>query len=398
MSVSRRAFVTRLTSGPGPSAEFIAARGYEAWVGEHWPLEYQRQRPAGQAGRDMVRLSSNENPLGPNAAAIEAIKVAFGYAGRYPMNAKPSMNDFKALVARKLNLKPENINLGAGSGEVLDNAMRAFTSTSRGLVAGEPTYEQPGRMARQLKVPLQEIPVDAAGRLDCEKMIAASRGAGLVFVCNPNNPTATVHSAKTITDLVSRISKASPDTVILVDEAYHDYVTDPSYASAVALVPQYPNLLIARTMSKAHGMAGLRLGYAVGQAGVIKKLAAWTMPYNANAMVLGAAYASLEDEAALAREKRRNTEVRKYTMDFFSSAGFKPTDSQANFIFVDIRRPASEFRSACQGHGIAVGRDFPPFEKTHARISIGTMEEMQKATAVFRTVLGLTTASGGGKR
>jgi histidinol-phosphate aminotransferase len=393
MSVSRRSFVGSLTSGGrSPSADFIAARGYEAWVGEHWPLDFQR---SGAAGRDMVRLSSNENPLGPNAAALKAIQNAFGYAGRYPMNAKPSMADFKALVARKLSLKPENINLGAGSGEVLDNAMRAFTSASRGLVAGEPTYEQPGRMARGLKVPLQEIPVDAAGRLDCERMIEASRGAGLVFVCNPNNPTATVHSGKTIADLVARVTKASPDTVILVDEAYHDYVTDPSYASAVTLVPQYPNVLVARTMSKAHGMAGLRLGYAVGQAALIKRLAAWTMPYNANAPVLAAAYASLEDEAALAREKQRNTAARKYTLDFFASAGYKATDSQTNFIFVDIRRPAGEFRSACSQQGIAVGREFPPFEKTHARISIGTMEEMQKATAVFRSVLGTSTTNGG---
>jgi histidinol-phosphate aminotransferase len=148
-------------------------------------------------------------------------------------------------------------------------------------------------------------------------------------------------------------------------------------------------------MSKAHGMAGLRLGYAVGQAALIKRLAAWTMPYNANAPVLAAAYASLEDEAALAREKQRNTAARKYTLDFFASAGYKATDSQTNFIFVDIRRPAGEFRSACSQQGIAVGREFPPFEKTHARISIGTMEEMQKATAVFRSVLGTSTTNGG---
>jgi histidinol-phosphate aminotransferase len=110
---------------------------------------------------------------------------------------------------------------------------------------------------------------------------------------------------------------------------------------------------------------------------------------------VAAAYASLEDEAALARETQRNTAARKYTIDFFASAGFKATDSQTNFIFVDIRRPAGEFRSACSQQGIAVGREFPPFEKTHARISIGTMEEMQKATAVFRSVLGTTSTNGG---
>jgi histidinol-phosphate aminotransferase len=239
-----------------------------------------------------------------------------------------------------------------------------------------------------MKHPVTEVPVDAAGKLDLDKMIAASTGAGLVFVCNPNNPTATVHGRDAIADLVQRISTGSPETVVLVDEAYHDYVTDPSYASAIPLIPQYPNLVVSRTFSKAHGMAGLRLGYAVGQTAVIEKLAGWMMvPFNANALALGAAHASLEDEAGLLRETQRNTATRQFTLDFFRSAGFEPTDSQTNFIFVKLGRPAREFRDGCAEQGISVGRDFPPMEKEWARISIGTQEEMDKAVAVFKSVL-----------
>jgi histidinol-phosphate aminotransferase len=248
-----------------------------------------------------------------------------------------------------------------------------------------------------MKSPVAEIRVDDAGRLDLEKMIAASAGAGLVFVCNPNNPTGTLHPAAAITDLVTRIRKASPDTVILIDEAYHEYVTDPSYATAVPLAAQHPNVLVSRTFSKAHGMAGMRLGYVVGQAEVVGRLARWNMPYNANALAVGAALVSFEDEAQLDKERRRNTEVLKFTSDFFRAAGMRLSDSQANFIWVDIGRPAQEFREACEKQGVLVGRAFPPFEKTHCRISIGTMDEMRRALTVFRSVLGLSTTTTAGR-
>jgi histidinol-phosphate aminotransferase len=144
-------------------------------------------------------------------------------------------------------------------------------------------------------------------------------------------------------------------------------------------------------------MAGLRLGYAIGQPDTIAKLARWTMPYNGNALAVAAGVASIEDEAQIERERRRNTEALKFTTDFFRNAGFKTSDSQANFVWVNLRRPAQEFQDACEKHGVLVGRQFPPFEKTHSRISIGTMEEMQRAVSVFRNVLGLTTTTAGGR-
>jgi histidinol-phosphate aminotransferase len=406
MSVSRRAFVRNLTVGaPVPSAASIAARGREAWVGEHWPdgssaeasAKGDLQAAGTNARAAVIRLSSNENPLGPSAAAIEAIERSFIYSGRYPMNAKPAMVDFRTLIATRNGLKTENVLLGAGSGEILDTAVRAFTGPSKGLVSALPTFESPGRVAKSLKVPLNEVPVDDAGRLDLEKMAAAATGAGLVFVCNPNNPTGSVHGADAITAMVTRISQASPDTVILLDEAYHEYVTDSSYATAIPLVSKFPNVIVSRTLSKCHGMAGLRLGYAIGQPTVLGKLGRWTMPYNANALVVAAGVVSVQDEAQVAREQRRNTEVLKYTTDFFRAAGFKTSDSQANFIWVNLGRPAREFGDACEKQGVQVGRPFPPFEKTHSRISLGTMEEMQKAVGVFRSVLGLTTPTAGGR-
>jgi histidinol-phosphate aminotransferase len=196
-----------------------------------------------------------------------------------------------------------------------------------------------------------------------------------------------VHGAKTVTDMVERIHKASPSTVILIDEAYHDYVTDPSYQTAVPLAMSIPNVVVARTFSKAYGMAGMRIGYAIGMTDTVNKLATLKMPYNVSVFGIGAAIASLNDPQHIADERARNTEVRAFTVNALKQMGVKPADSQGNFLFADIGMPAKDFRDACAKQGVMVGRDFPPFEKTHCRISIGTMDEMKKATDVFRDVL-----------
>jgi histidinol-phosphate aminotransferase len=226
-------------------------------------------------------------------------------------------------------------------------------------------------------------------------MLASVRGAGLVFFCNPNNPTATVHGAKAVEDFVAAVRKESPDTVILIDEAYHDYVTDPSYKTAIPLALSTPNVFVARTFSKAYGMAGLRIGYGIGHPATIKELYRYKMPYNVSVPGIAAAIASLNNQAHIDQEHARNTLVRSFTIRAFEQMGYKGTDSQANFIFVDLKRPTKEFRDAVAKEGVLVGRDFPPYEKTHCRISIGTQEEMQRAVEVFRQALGArqTTAS-----
>jgi histidinol-phosphate aminotransferase len=218
-------------------------------------------------------------------------------------------------------------------------------------------------------------------------MLAVARGAGLIFVNNPNNPTATVHGAKTIADFVERVRRISPDSVILIDEAYHEYVTDPEYATAVPLAMSTPNVFVVRTFSKAYGMAGMRVGYAIGQADTVRPLARLKMPYNVSVFGIIAAMTALNDPKHMAAERDRNTQVRAFTVKALEDLGCRPTASQGNFLFVDIGRPARELREACAKVGVLVGRDFPPFEHSHARISIGTMAEMQRATTVFRDVL-----------
>jgi len=201
-----------------------------------------------------------------------------------------------------------------------------------------------------------------------------------------------------VADMVERIRKASPSTVILIDEAYHDYVTDPSYETAIPLALSTPNVFVARTFSKAYGMAGMRIGYGIGMVDTMKPLAALKMPYNVSVFGVAAAIASLNDPQHIEDERNRNTEVRAFTMQALRDMGAKPADSQGNFIFADIGRPAAEFRDACAKQGVMVGRDFPPFEKTHCRISVGTMDEMRKAVDVFRAALKAPTTTSAGEK
>jgi histidinol-phosphate aminotransferase len=403
MPVSRRGFL-RLV-GPADrspfSGAFLSARGLEA----HF-AEAQAQAPGQRAARPVlppgvneIRISSNENPLGPGKAALDAILGKFPEAGRYPFNSTPTDSELVAAIAGKYQVKAENVVLGAGSQEILKSAMRAWVSPTRRLVTALPTFENCTGYANRYKLPITEVKVDSEMRLDVGGMIdAASKGdAGLVFFNNPNNPTATVHGAKTVTDMVERIRKASPDTVILIDEAYHDYVTDPAYQTAVPLALSTPNVFVARTFSKAYGMAGMRIGYAIGMPATIKKLDQLKMPYNISVFGVAAAIASLNDPQHIADESKRNTEVRAFTVKALQEMGAKPADSQGNFVFVDIGRPAKDFRETCAKSGVMVGRDFPPFEKTHCRISIGTMDEMQKAVEVFRAALKTTTTTAGEK-
>jgi histidinol-phosphate aminotransferase len=400
MPVSRRGFLRLAGTAHPLSGAFLSARGLEAHFAEA-QTQGRAARPPLPPGVDEIRISSNENPLGPGKAALDAILGKFPEAGRYPFNSSPADSDLIAALAGKYKVKPENVVLGAGSQEILKSAMRAWVSPSRAFVTALPTFENCTGYAKKYELPITEVKVDSAMRLDVDAMIAAASGstpsAGLVFFNNPNNPTATVHGAKTVADMVERIRKASPDTVILIDEAYHDYVTDPSYETAVPLALSTPNVLVARTFSKAYGMAGMRIGYALGMPDTMKALAKLKMPYNISVFGVAAAIASLGDPQHIDDERKRNTAVRAFTVKALQEMGAKPAESQGNFLFVDIGRPAKDFRDACAKSGVMVGRDFPPFEKTHCRISLGTMDEMTRAIEVFRGVLKTTTTAAGEK-
>jgi histidinol-phosphate aminotransferase len=197
--------------------------------------------------------------------------------------------------------------------------------------------------------------------------------------------------AKATREFLARVNRESPDTTILVDEAYYEYVTDPDHDTHIPIAVENPRVVVARTFSKAYGMAGLRIGYAVGHKDTIKKMADWDAgsgTSSLNVLALHGALAAIQqDPSVAAAERARNKAVRDFAKKWFSDRGMQPTDAQANFMFVNIGRPVKGFRDACRAKGVLVARDFPPFEKTHCRLSFGTMEEMRKAVVVFEEAL-----------
>ena len=401
MSVSRRGFLQGLgVSRTSHASAFIAARGHEEFVAEAMQQGRPLARPPLPPGVQAIRISSNENPLGPGKAAIDAILGRFPEANRYPFNSTPLDADLEILLAKLNAAKRENVVLGVGSQELLKNSARVFMSPTKHLVIPSPTYGDPAGFAQNvLKYTVKSAPVtEKTLKTDLSALLPHVKGAGLVYICNPNNPTSTINSAQEIKDFIAEVKKTSPTTAILIDEAYCDYAGD-GFQTAIPVALATPGVLVARTFSKAYGMAGVRIGYAIGDAATVKKMSAYKMPYNVNTFGVAAAIASLKDPQHIKEEAARNKAVRDFTVKALADLGYSSADSQTNFIFTDIGKTmtAAAFRDACAAKGIMVGRDFPPLEKTWARISLGTMEEMQKATDVFRSVLKPSTTTSSGK-
>lgn len=388
MALTRRRFVRNAGIGAAGAltTSFIAARGRENFI-------WSAIEPAVHAVEPgVICISSNENPVGPGKKVLDAIQAAFGADGSRPGRYSGSHADLIDALAKKHAVKPENIVLGCGSTQILRSVTHVFTAPDKPLVATIPTYEECADYAAMMGHKVVGVSLDSEFRPDLDKFAAAAKGAGLLFYCNPSNPSSTFVGARATRDFLAKINSTSPETTILVDEAYFDYVTNPDHETFIPLAVQNPRIIVARTFSKAYGMAGLRLGYAVGHADSIKKLREWdagsgTSSLNVLAIHAGIA-ATEQDDSFITAERKRNAAVRDFTMKWFADRNMKPAASQANFMFVNLGRPCAEFRSACRAKGVLVARDFPPFEKTHCRIAFGTMEEMQKAVKVFGEVLG----------
>ena len=380
VSFSRRSFFQVAGAGAVGSllAPFVSGRGLEALtLGDFHSGHGTPLHPG------TIRLNSNENPNGPGKVAFDGIHAAFVEANRYP---RSSETDLRAAIAAAFGLTSEHVQLGCGSTDILRASVYAYTGPDRPLVVASPTFESPGTDAKRIGAQVREVPVTGDLKLDLDAMAVAARGAGLVYLCNPNNPTSTVQGAAAVKQFVARTLNDSPATTILIDEAYHEYVDDPSYATAIPLALENPRIIIARTFSKVYGMAGLRIGYALAQPATIEALRPCTLPNGVNELGARGAIAALGAKAHIERERVLNRAARSYTLKSLAAAGFPAADSQAIFLMVNLRRDAQPFRDACKRDGVLVGRPFPPLD-TYCRITIGTMDEMQHAVDIFKRAL-----------
>jgi histidinol-phosphate aminotransferase len=328
----------------------------------------------------MVRLSANENPYGPSAKAHEAMKNTHGVCNRYPDEANDVLID---KIAKINNCSREQIALGDGSGEILKICAETFTGPDKGkLVAADPTFESILEYSKANGAYVVKVPLTSKHAHDLEKM-GASAQKGLIYVCNPNNPTASITPKNELLDF---ITKTSPDTMILVDEAYFHYADSPDYESVIPLVKDHPNLLVARTFSKIYGMAGLRCGYCVAQPDTIKRMKGFQMFDSVNVMALAAASASLDDVDQVTNGKKMNDKARKFTLTELEKMGYKSIPSQANFIMFDCRKPVVPIIQAMKEKNVAVGRLFPAYPN-HMRLTIGKQSEMESFMAAFKQVI-----------
>ena len=324
-----------------------------------------------------IRLSANENPYGPSPSALEAMSRALREASRYPDELHASFTDD---VASLHGVSTSEVLLGDGSSDVLRCAVAAFTGPKRPLVMADPSFESPASAASAAAAPVIKVPLLTTFAHDVAGMKNASAETGLIYVCNPNNPTATITPKEAIRQL---LDSAPPQMTILVDEAYHHYATSPAYESALPLIHLHPNLIVARTFSKIYAMAGVRCGYAVAQKETIARLRAEQQWDAMNVVALAGAKASLADANQVATARKRNADTKAWLESQLLKLGYPTLPSEANFVMIDMSREVKPMLAALRSDGIHVGRLFPAMPR-HMRVTIGTPDEMEAFVAAFK--------------
>jgi histidinol-phosphate aminotransferase len=322
----------------------------------------------------LIRLSANENPYGPSPAAIRAMTDAIQRAARYP---DALLESLPVTIAASHGVQPANILLGNGSSEILKLAQLAFVRQS--LTMADPAFEAIGMYAEAEGRKVVKVPLTADHAHDLERM----SGTDLVYICNPNNPTGTITPKARLRDFIASVPRT---TVVLVDEAYHHYAESAEYESVIPLVLQHPNLIVARTFSKIHALAGLRCGYAVADAATVDAMQKHQQWDAMNVFAMVAAGASLGDHEHITAGIARNRETRNFVVSRLKQAGFESLPSDANFVMVNLRRPARPLLTAMTNAGVRVGRFFPAMPEA-MRVTIGTREEMERFVSAFGQVV-----------
>jgi histidinol-phosphate aminotransferase len=391
-AVSRRGFVGGLTTALG----YLTLR-------PHAPLWAQaradgvapvgsRPQPSLDEYDAFAKLANNENPYGPSDAVMKAMTRAFKYSNRYGYPDGSIVEE----LAKHHGVKPENILLGAGSGEILDVCCAAFLDNDdQKIVGSDPSYSILYQHATSLKAETIKVPLLADHRQDIPAMVRATkthyRQIGFVYLCNPNNPTGRIVPKQEVKQLLDGIPE---DVPVLIDEAYHHYVEDPAYATSVPSVLEGRSVIIARTFSKIAGLAGMRLGYAIARRDLLQRMRPFSTG-SVNAIVKWGGVAALKDTESQARVKKLTLELRAKTAADLRGLGYDVIPSEANFFMVHLRRPVQPVIEEFKKKGVLVGRPFPPMVE-HLRVSIGTAEEMSRFMAAFKEIVppGRTAAKG----
>ncbi len=329
-----------------------------------------------------ARLFANENPFGPSPKAKQAIQDAMAQSYQYPfMFAK----DLIQKIADTEGLTPDNLIMGAGSSELLLAAAILFSQKpGSNIISGDPSYEDLPSKAALLNTTWKKVPLTADYKLDLDAMEKAVDGnTSMVYVCNPNNPTATVLEIEKLKAFCERVSARVP---VFVDEAYIDYLDDPKANTMIGAIKAGKNIIVARTFSKLHGFAGLRVGYAFAQPAMIQKLTLYTTDFMAiTATSLHAAMASYQDTAFLKETLQKTNVSKNYLYSVLKKEGYDYIPSSANFVLFPLKMDSKKFVEEMGKRGVGV-RFWQFNNKEWCRVSIGRMDEMEAFAAAFKEI------------
>lgn len=337
---------------------------------------------------DIIKLASNENPLGPGARARAAMSAAVAEIGLYPDGSGFAL---KQRLARHHDLPAEWITLGNGSNDILVLLAEAFLTPATEAVYSQHCFavypivvQAVGATARVASALPGSASMPFGHDLAAMAALVTAR-TRLVFIANPNNPTGTWLDSKSLAEFL----RALPDSVLaVVDEAYFEYSRDVDCPDTSTWLREFPNLVVVRTFSKAHGLAGLRVGYALSQPQIAETLNRLRQPFNVNSLALAAATAALDDEPHVERTVALNRAGREQLRDGLEKLGLRVVPSAANFVLVDLARPSAPVFEALLRQGVIVRPLLNYGLANHLRITTGTAEQNQRALAALAVILG----------
>jgi histidinol-phosphate aminotransferase len=327
-----------------------------------------------------VRLSSNENPYGPSPKVRQAIIDHFDQACRYPYSYLRALVDD---LAKKEGVTKDHIVVTGGSTEGLKLCGMIYGANNREIVAGDPTFQAMLTYAEKCGGHVHRVPLNDKLEIDLNAMSQRiNNRTGLIFLCNPNNPTGTLLPADQVRDFCESTAQR---TVVFSDEAYYDYIEDPDYPSMVELVKEDANVIVSRTFSKVYGMAGIRIGYMVARPDIANRLKEKVVAFT-NTPALFAAREALRDQEFYDFSLAKNREAKKRIYGTLDGLGMEYVPSQTNFIFFKTGQSIADFGDKMLQAGVQVGRPFPPY-LDWCRISTGSLEEVDTFNSALKKVM-----------
>ena len=372
---SRRSFLRN--AGLTAAAIPIMTEGRLAWAAQQQVRGHRAQPTIDAKGEPPVMINANENPLGPSQSALAAIDASALTGGRYDANG--GLDKLVSLLSQQMGVPEDHIAVYAGSSEPLHFTVLAFTSDSKPYVTADPSYEAGMWAAQAVGAKISKWPLTETYAHDVKALVAASPTAGVIYICNPNNPTGTLTPKE---DIVWAAKNKPAGSVLLIDEAYIHLSGAPS---CIDLVQQGQDVILLRTFSKVYGMAGIRCGVAFGRPDLLMKLQRYGMnPLPVTAV--NAASASLSEVDLVATRRKIIADTRNDTFKWLDSKGDKYIPSVSNCFMIDTGRPGKEIIAAMQQRNVFIGRTWPIWPN-HVRVSVGTPAEMAAFRAAFEAVM-----------